>query len=332
MICCSVSQTIMFLQYDNSRVISCSFQLAAVTIFLQSYEGSQDYDVLNRIICQWRKYEDETREQCGLPSVTKEYPGCFNYKRGHSSSGSSTVSSASLNTGERRLRTNNSKPRPKAMSAHDIIMHNAKYNAPFNTSHTPKVILMDEEDYKDEDDFDWDSFIGSLYEEDATDNTHRHLLDYHHVDWFNYFPMIGSRTEYYYRYSGTQTIPPCYGRFTEGANRARTNNWRVMKDPIRISKRQLEEMHRLLKERIAPIDSPVNACQPDTAAKPHPDDPENKVWVARPVQSTHKAHHTVFCECDNWGSKFKEDKEWCRIKDKAQRFYTRPYNYETTGY
>jgi hypothetical protein len=55
---------------------------------------------------------------------------------------------------------------------------------------------------------------------------------------------------------------------------------------------------------------PINPCQPDTAAMPYDND-ASKVNATRPLQSTHKAHHAVFRECQDWGSKWKEDKEWC---------------------
>lgn len=131
------------------------------------------------------------------------------------------------------------------------------------------------------------------------------------------------------RPKGTQTVPPCYGQWFEKNNRRQTNHWRVMKDPIRISRRQLVELNRLLRERIAPKDDPVAACKKDTAAKV--DRSTGKVDTARPLQSNHKAHYTVFCECDNWTSKWKEDQEWCRLS-KRKRFFQQPYNFKTTGF
>ena len=312
-------------------------ELAAVTMFIEAYDNAPDYDYLNKMICQWRRYEDETREACGLPSVEVDYPGCFHYTRGHNDNPITTVSMAAHHGGDRNLRANQNeelpkKPlRPRPMSAHDIMVHNYKHGL-VNKTHKPKLIIMDEEDYRSEEDFDWDSFIASQYENDEANQRHRHLVDYEHVGPFhNYFPMLGVRTEYYYRYSGSQTIPPCYGHFESGNNRAKTNNWRIMKDPIRISNRQLKELHRLLRERRAPVDAPLRACQRDTAAKQHPDDPK-KVWVARPLQSNAIAHHKVFCECENWGSKWMEDIKWCRMRDKEQRFFTHPYNFETDGF
>lgn len=69
------------------------------------------------------------------------------------------------------------------------------------------------EDFKDMSDFDWDAFIAAQYDRDAAAKSmhqeRRTLFEYEHVPWFNYFAMLAVRTEYYYRYSGTQTIPPC---------------------------------------------------------------------------------------------------------------------------
>jgi hypothetical protein len=98
---------------------------------------------------------------------------------------------------------------------------------------------------------------------------------------------------------------------------------------IRIHPRQLVEMKRLLKDNIAPVDDPVMACQPDTAAKV--DNSAQQVDVARPVQYNHAAHFTVFCECKDWRSKWPEDREWCQIQDEEERFYANPYNFRNDG-
>lgn len=99
-----------------------------------------------------------------------------------------------------------------------------------------------------------------------------------------------------------------------------------MKDPIRIHTRQLKEMHRLLRERIAPIESPRNACELDTAARVEED---GTAWVARPIQELDETHDHWFCECEDWGSKVPEDKLWCRSgdRDKDYRWYERPYGW-----
>lgn len=84
------------------------------------------------------------------------------------------------------------------------------------------------------------------------------------------------------------------------------------------------------RDRIAPADDPIRPCQPDTAAKPDANDP-SKISVARPLQSNHKAHFKVFCECQDWRSKWDEDKEWCR-NDQSTRLYDQPYNFKTDGF
>jgi hypothetical protein len=101
-----------------------------------------------------------------------------------------------------------------------------------------------------------------------------------------------------------------------------------MKDPTRIHRRQLEELKRLIRERIAPPDDPIMACQPDTAAKVE----GNDVNTARPLQYEHDVHFTVFCECKDWPSKWPEDRAWCQIEDYNQRFYDTPYNFRSDGF
>jgi hypothetical protein len=280
--------------------------MGTVSVFLQAFDDSPDYDMLNRVICQWREVEEQTRRACGLPSVDSPYDGC------HSS--------------RRQLRTtfSNTTLPSKPMSVHDIILHN--YLNPDDT----KIMVMEDDEVaapSDQDDMDWAAFVQQ--QEEHPD--HRQLTNHHPVSpWHNYWPLIGVQTEYYYRYGGTQTVPPCYGRYMLRNNRAQSNNWRVMKDSIRISRRQLQELHRLLRERIAPPDDPLVACQADTAAQV--DSNTGFVNVARPLQSNQKAHHMVFCECENWGSQWQADQEWCRNYDKDARLLQHPYNFYTDGF
>lgn len=296
--------------------------MASVTIFLKSDTGTPDWPILNRLICEWRAEEERTREECGLPSVTTEYPGCFYYQRGHRTDVQEEVTATQSFNG-RKLDTQR-KPRP--LSAHDIIVKNAMHSN--RTDYKPMRISLSPEDLEEPDpDFDWDEFLASHMK---NEDRHRRLMNYDHVSWFNYFPMPDVRTEYYYRYSGSQTVPPCYGEWFPGNLRAQTNHWRVMKDPIRVSQRQIYEMHRLLKERIAPADAAQMACQPDTAAKPDPVD-ERKISVARPLQSVRPVHFITFCECENWRSKFEEDQEWCR-QEKNDRLFSQPYNFAHSGF
>jgi hypothetical protein len=279
--------------------------MAAVSIFLEEYDDVPDNDFLNKIICQWRRAEEETRKTCGLASVSTHYPGCYFNQREAS---------------KRRLKTETSALKSHPKSAGDLLLQNIVYPAS-----AQRTILI-EDDFDDVRTISNDRYIS----DSSQGGDGRHLMDYDHVGpWFNYFPMLEVKTEYYYRYSGTQTVPPCYGRWFAGNNRRQTNHWRVMKDPIRVSPRQIEEMHRLLRERIAPSDDPLRPCEPDTAAKQNPN--STRISVARPLQSTRGTHFKVFCQCDDWVSKFPEDQKWCEMS-KLDRLYRHPYNFETDGF
>jgi hypothetical protein len=302
--------------------------MATVSIFLQDYGNSKDWNVLNKIICAWREAEEKNRAACGLPSVKTNYDGCTVYTRSRKLRRQSNQTSSILEDDW----TDSSPPAPKRpLSAHDIIIENFLQSVNGNTTYKPKRLLVEEHNLPSvEDKFDWDAFLFEHSQTENASNASRHLVDYNEVKWYNYFPLPAVKTEYFFRYSGTQTVPPCYGAFIPGPdNRKQTNAWRVMKDPIIVSKRQITEMHRLLRERIAPKGDPVKSCQADTAGKVLSN---NKIDVARPLQANQKAHFTVFCECINWKSKFAEDQKWCKNRDLKKRLLETPYNFATKGF
>jgi hypothetical protein len=104
-----------------------------------------------------------------------------------------------------------------------------------------------------------------------------------------------------------------------------------MKDPILVSTRQIDEMHRLLKYRIAPSNDPLRRCQSDTAGKAYVGN-SKRINVTRPLQSTNAVHYMVFCEC-RWVSRFVEDQAWCANNpDQLTRLYKHPYNFPTNGF
>jgi Eukaryotic-type carbonic anhydrase len=291
-------------------------KLASVTVFLDVRSNQADWPILNRIICAWREAEENNRAACGLASIREKYDGCTVYSRG------------------RRLKKINETIEETtyspATSAYDIIYKNEmlRYmSVNSNVSYEPTKIHIDQDD-TNMDDFDWNEFLAEREKEgahQANTTLSRRLNNYDNIKWFNYFPLTDVKTEYYFRYSGSQTIPPCYGKYFPGdRNRHQTAAWRVLKDPMLISQRQNDEMHRLLRMRIAPKSSPINACQADTAAKVE----GNRVNVARPLQQTRDTHYMVFCECDNWKSKFRQDQDWCaRVRNKNDRLYKDPYNF-----
>lgn len=340
----------LFVSIDFVLNQSVNNEMGTVSVFLQAYEDAAPYRYLDKVICQWRRKEYEVRTECGLPLEAPPYPGCFPYdnerrklrrRDGENEDGSDAPKF---------------KRHPKGFrTVHDVILHNELNSN--NPNHTNVHIHMGEENWEPADDtIDWDSFIADhsqmmndeeqLYKEmmamengdsdtvfNATlhEEYRRKLINYDEIPWFNYWPMLGVRTEYYFRYSGGDTIPPCYGNF-DGGSRRGTNHWRVLKDPIRIHPRQLTELRRLIAERIAPSDDPVMACQPDTAAKVtrDPEDPKKilDVNTARPLQEWDRVHFKTFCECKDWPSKWPEDRKWCEIEDLQTRLFDKKYNFD----
>lgn len=165
----------------------------------------------------------------------------------------------------------------------------------------------------------FESLMEPFRELEATNETvrrERHLLNYDHIAYNAYEWMLAVKTEYYFRYEGTFTTPPC----------SEVVNWRVMKDPIRVHPDQIKELERLLARRISPKGSTFKECQNDSAGKLRPGRNGDAVDLNRPLQSIHSFHRMVFCECKDWKSNFLEDKQWCR-NDLNTRLYDAPYGY-----
>lgn len=142
--------------------------------------------------------------------------------------------------------------------------------------------------------------------------------NYDDVPWWPYEWFLKVGTEYYFRYEGTETVPPCYD----------TAHWRVFKDPIRVASHQMRELERLIAWRLSD-----DKCEVDTAGKS--DGNPNYVDVARPLQSFHRLHRMVFCECQDWPSKFPADRQWCRNwknMPPEDRLIENPYNWPSDGF
>jgi len=152
---------------------------------------------------------------------------------------------------------------------------------------------------------------------DSNERLRRRLINYEDVSYWPYEWLLKVRTEYYFRYEGTQAVPPCKDQV----------HWRVMKDPIPVAQRQIKELERLMAERVAPKDSQFKSCQPDNAGTVRPGTNGTKFDFARPIQEFHRLHRKVFCECKNWKSKFQEDVDWCK-RNIIDRFYQHPYNFD----
>jgi len=144
------------------------------------------------------------------------------------------------------------------------------------------------------------------------------MENYEDVHWWPYEWLLKVGTEYYYRYEGSMTVPPCYT----------VNHWRVMKDPIRVAKHQITELERLLAWRIN------GKCKADTAGKEREGNPD-AVDVNRPLQELQKGHRMVFCECQDWPSKFPQERQWCQKwqkRDPELRLFENPYNWQQNGF
>mmetsp|Transcript_37127 Transcript_37127/g.90009 ORF Transcript_37127/g.90009 Transcript_37127/m.90009 type:complete len:562 (+) Transcript_37127:94-1779(+) len=305
--------------YDN--------EMAAVTVLLEAYDDAAPWAELDKVICQWRRKEYETRTQCGLVPINGTYPGCFPLTRRDRERNlrRETGEEEDLIKDENRDGSIPTKHQPFKNIA-DVIFYNDAHQDDASSTHKVKIDV-DEINFSEAEDKDWEAWIaeqskdmrekeevykkmkdikykGDHNDEDLHEN-YRRLIGENDDTWFNYFPMLAVRTEYYFRYQGSQTIPPCYGNVVRGS-REGTNHWRVLKDPIRIHPRQLKELKRLVADRIAPKDDPVMPCQPDTAGKVTRDDSVLNedgrgrvvdVDTARPKQYIYPEGHLItFCE------------------------------------
>jgi carbonic anhydrase len=131
--------------------------------------------------------------------------------------------------------------------------------------------------------------------------------------WHPYDWVRESKTQYYFRYFGSLLEPPCF----KGVH------WRVMRRPITISPRQLDLLHKLLFFRLNP-----DTCKRDTAGKTSPVGMNGtKVDVNRPLQQLYTAHGLVYCECVDWNSTKKADKDYCKgtMEERGVTEYTHMY-------
>jgi hypothetical protein len=311
-------------------------EMGTVSIFLQAHDNVEPYPYLDKLICQWRLVEEREREKCGLPSVSTQYPGCFNYKRGASMTSTARDSNNDALTRDRNLRAS------MASTARDSNNDELRRGRSLPRSVLDKDasgafhLDVDQQNFRGDDmtEDEWSAFQENysrnhpLNSTNPFSNGQRHLMNYDHVSHNGYQFLLDARTEYYYRYQGTMTIPPCYGLHV-GGSRIQTNHWRVMKDPIRVRPHQIDELNRLLKDRTSPFGADSNACQRDTAGKV---DSDGKISVARPLQQRSRPHYNTFCQCDRWSSKVPEDRAWCKSGDRDYRLEGHPYNWESGGF
>jgi hypothetical protein len=91
--------------------------------------------------------------------------------------------------------------------------------------------------------------------------------------------------------------PPCFN----------TVHWRILKDAIRVSPKQINRLERLLARRLNP-----ETCQRESAGKPRQGNDKLRD-VARPLQTKTNWHRLIFCECGDWESRRAADQDYCRL-------------------
>jgi len=301
------------LPYADQGVTGPRKRVGIVSIFLHAYSNVLPDPLLDKMICQFRKTEDQVRQQCGLESVANTYRGCSNFRRrARKLRGNETFSNKNYFPGENRT--------------------NKELEPPI---HPVDYITDPEEDQKEPiTDADFNKYIEEQIAMGGGNGNwtghpdvdpERHLLNYDHVEFSNWGFLVNVRTEYYHRLQTSLTVPPCLEN---------THN-RVMKDPLRITTDQLAEIQRLLADRISPVGTykscrNYSAGQKTTGVNGGP-----AVKVARPIQQFHPAVRMTFCECKDWKSKWNEDKAWCKLSDNEAdnitRYFRQPYNFHNDG-
>lgn len=222
--------------------------MGIVAILLKAYDDAPPYRPLDKVICQWRRKEHEVRQQCGIDPIDSGYPGCFPLEK---------------KNGKRRNLKQRDFPRTshnetkRFQTIFDVIHHNDRHRD--DPNHVQVKIHMDESNFEPAEEKDWDAWIeeqsNQMREEEELyskmlhmeksrtcggnhtaanrtekevmeeEQTRRKLINYDEIPFFNYWPMLGVRTEYYFRYQGSQTIPPCYGKDIRGTKRGAVH-WR----------------------------------------------------------------------------------------------------------
>ena len=189
------------IDYDN--------EMAAISVFMNAYDDAPPYRYLDKVICRWREKEFNTRKQCGLDPIEFSYPGCF------------PLTPPVRNLKTKNFNSNSTEGIPQVKkhpvrTVADAIYHNELHrDDPYNNQLL--TIHMDEVNLSPAEEKDWDIWISeqsekmdddeSLYRELLqeeyngvhTDDLHRRLIEGDETEWFNYWPMLGARTEYYYR-------------------------------------------------------------------------------------------------------------------------------------
>jgi Eukaryotic-type carbonic anhydrase len=133
-------------------------------------------------------------------------------------------------------------------------------------------------------------------------------FQYYNRLWHPYDWLEKCKTEYYFQYFGNLVEPLCVVGI----------HWHVMKNPIKISPRQL----RILENLTAKRQDPVTCKENSTVGKPRVN-VTSKVDVNRPIQLMSNRQYLAFCECVNWNPSIIENKIYCNQTMEQRGVYPR---------
>jgi hypothetical protein len=184
-------------------------EMATVSVMMNAYEDAPIYRYLDKVICQWRQREYEVRQECGLEPVQGSYPGCFPLKKRDRERRNLRRSTM---TEEERVKE---AKRNRFQNVAEVILYNEKHR--MDPDHTDVKILLDNGDKEPSEEKDWDAWIQQKSEQMNKEDTFYHdlkdnqfngnhtdealheqfrkLLEGDEIPWFNYWPMLGVRTE-----------------------------------------------------------------------------------------------------------------------------------------
>jgi hypothetical protein len=210
------------IDYDN--------EMATVSVFMEAYDDAPPYPYLDKVICQWRRKEFNIRQQCGLDPVPSSYPGCFPLFRDRNLNEQNNDKTGNLrerNFGNPRKDEDEDDDVPvlDAEGARDEYQQRLSYNPkkPFKTvadifyfnfaTGRNSTLELEDVNFEPAVEKDWDAWIqeqsqkmdqheelynklkNNDYGGKHSDDLHRRLIMGDEMEWFNYWPLIGVRTE-----------------------------------------------------------------------------------------------------------------------------------------
>jgi hypothetical protein len=203
------------LDYDN--------EMATVSVFMEAYDDAPPYPYLDKVICQWRRKEYNTRLQCGLDPVESTYPGCFPLFRDRAALKEDRNGNLRL---ERQIEeeskhdtwddddaVNQGQIPPNTLKPFKTVADIFYFNAMTGRNST---LELEDANYDPAETKDWEAWVTEQsqkmqqqqeiyhklrdndYGGKHSDEMHEHyrrLIMGDEMEWYNYWPLVGVRTE-----------------------------------------------------------------------------------------------------------------------------------------